>query len=122
MSTIFKYIKGDKVIWVVVIILSIVSILAVYSSSGTLAYKKHAGNTEYYLLKHVIIITSDNGKEFSYHEEIAQTLDTEFYFANPYQSWQRGLNEHTNGLIREYFPKKKLFKEITDKQIVEVQN
>jgi IS30 family transposase len=71
---------------------------------------------------HTLTITSDNGKEFSYHEEIAQTLDTEFYFANPYQSWQRGLNEHTNGLIREYFPKKKLFKEITDKQIVEVQN
>ncbi len=72
--------------------------------------------------EHTLTITSDNGKEFSYHEEIAKTLDTEFYFANPYQSWQRGLNEHTNGLIREYFPKKKLFKEITDEQIVEVQN
>jgi len=71
---------------------------------------------------YTITITSDNGKEFSYHEEVAETLDTEFYFANPYQSWQRGLNEHTNGLIREYFPKKKLFKEITDEQIVEVQN
>ncbi len=71
---------------------------------------------------HTLTITSDNGKEFSYHEEVAKELDTEFYFANPYQSWQRGLNEHTNGLIREYFPKKKLFKEITDEQIVEVQN
>ena len=48
---------------------------------------------------HTLTITSDNGKEFSFNEEIAQTLDTEFYFANPYQSWQRGLNEHTNGLI-----------------------
>jgi len=72
--------------------------------------------------EHTLTITSDNGKEFSYHEEVTKTLDTEFYFANPYQSWQRGLNEHTNGLIREYFPKKKLFKEITDEQIVEVQN
>ena len=71
---------------------------------------------------HTLTITSDNGKEFSYHEEVAKTLDTEFYFANPYQSWQRGLNEHTNGLIREYFPKKTEFKHITDEQIVEVQN
>jgi IS30 family transposase len=71
---------------------------------------------------HTLTITSDNGKEFSYHEEIAKALDTEFYFANPYQSWQRGLNEHTNGLIREYFPKMTEFKNITDEQIVEVQN
>lgn len=69
-----------------------------------------------------LTITSDNGKEFSCHEEVAKTLDTEFYFAHPYQSWQRGLNEHTNGLIREYFPKKMPFNEITDEQIVEVQN
>jgi len=51
---------------------------------------------------YTLTITSDNGKEFSYHEEVAKTLDTEFYFANPYQSWQRGLNEHTNGLIRQF--------------------
>jgi IS30 family transposase len=79
-----------------------------------------------YLLKpiqeHTLTITSDNGKEFSYHEEISKTLDTEFYFANPYQSWQRGLNQHTNGLIREYFPKKMPFIDITDEQIVAVQN
>ena len=71
---------------------------------------------------HTLTITSDNGKEFSYHEEVAKKLDTEFYFANPYQSWQRGLNEHTNGLIREYFPKNMPFNDITDEQIVEVQN
>lgn len=72
--------------------------------------------------EHTLTITSDNGKEFSYHQEISRTLDTDFYFAHPYQSWQRGLNEHTNGLIREYFPKEKEFQEITDKQIVDVQN
>ncbi|NOQ32263.1 MAG: IS30 family transposase [Helicobacteraceae bacterium] len=66
---------------------------------------------------HTLTITSDNGKEFSYHEEVAKVLDTEFYFANPYQSWHR-----TNGLIREYFPKKMPFIDITDKQIIEVQN
>jgi IS30 family transposase len=79
-----------------------------------------------YLLRPVqdytLTIISDNGKEFSYHKEIAKILDTNFYFANPYQSWKRGLNEHTNGLIREYFPKKKLFQEITDEEIVEIQN
>lgn len=56
MSSIFKYIKGDRVIWIVVIMLSIFSILAVYSSTGTLAYRKHDGNTEYYLLKHMTIL------------------------------------------------------------------
>jgi len=71
---------------------------------------------------HVLTITSDNGKEFTYHQAISEALSTDFYFAQPYQSWQRGLNEHTNGLIREYFPKKTEFEPITDKQIVDVQN
>lgn len=72
--------------------------------------------------EHALTITSDNGKEFAYHQEISRVLKTDFYFAHPYQSWQRGLNEHTNGLIREYFPKEKEFQDITDKQIVDVQN
>ena len=50
-------------------------------------------------------ITSDNGKEFEKHEDIAERLNTKFYFAHPYSSWERGLNENTNGLIRQYFPK-----------------
>jgi cell division protein FtsW len=48
--------KGDKIIWLVVIILSVFSILAVYSSTGTLAYKNREGNTEYYMFKHLIIV------------------------------------------------------------------
>ena len=52
----FKDAKGDVVIWVVVIILCIFSLLAVYSSTGTLAYQKHGGNTEYYILKHFVIM------------------------------------------------------------------
>ena len=52
----FKNAKGDVVIWVVVTILCIFSILAVYSSTGTLAYKKQGGNTEYYLFKHFVIL------------------------------------------------------------------
>lgn len=56
MRSILKNIKGDKVIWVVVAILSIFSVLAVYSSTGTLAYRYQSGNTEYYLIKHFGIL------------------------------------------------------------------
>lgn len=51
------YFKGDRTIWIVVILLSIFSILAVYSSTGTLAYKYQQGNTEYYLFKHFVILS-----------------------------------------------------------------
>ena len=50
-------------------------------------------------------ITCDNGKEFAYHQDIAQHLESDIYFAHPYSSWERGVNENTNGLIRQYFPK-----------------
>jgi cell division protein FtsW len=56
MKLFFGDIKGDKVIWVVVLFLSLFSLLAVYSSTGTLAYKYQGGNTEYYMLKHFIIL------------------------------------------------------------------
>ncbi len=62
-------------------------------------------------------ITSDNGKEFAEHEVIAQQLNAGFYFAHPYASWERGLNENINGLIRQYFPKKMDFSTITQKQL-----
>ena len=67
-------------------------------------------------------ITSDNGKEFAYHEEVSKALDTKFYFANPYHSWERGLNEHTNGLIRQYLPKQTDFTKVKRKEIREIQN
>ena len=56
MQYILNKIKGDKIIWLVVIILSVFSLLAVYSSTGTLAYKYQGGNTEYYMIKHFIIL------------------------------------------------------------------
>ncbi len=56
MTRILSNIRGDKVIWAVVILLSIFSLLAVYSSTGTLAYKYQSGNTEYYMLKHLLIL------------------------------------------------------------------
>ena len=50
-------------------------------------------------------ITGDNGKEFAEHVRIAETLQANFYFAHPYSAWERGTNENTNGLVRQYFPK-----------------
>ena len=65
-------------------------------------------------------ITSDNGKEFAGHEEISSKLQADFYFAPPYASWERGTNENTNGLIRQYFPKNRDFTTITQQEINEV--
>ena len=50
-------------------------------------------------------VTYDNGKEFAAHAQIVTSLGALSYFAKPYHSWERGLNEHTNGLFRQYFPK-----------------
>jgi len=74
------------------------------------------------LLKNIKLqtITSDNGLEFSRHEAIAKELKAEFFFADPYSSWQRGLNEHTNGLIRQYLPKKTYFNSKTLENLDEV--
>lgn len=55
--------------------------------------------------KRVLTITLDNGKEFCEHEAIAKALGARIYFAHPYAAWERGLNENTNGLLRQYFPK-----------------
>lgn len=62
-------------------------------------------------------ITADNGKEFAGHGQISKSLKTCFYFAHPYSSWERGTNENTNGLIRQYFPKDRNFKIITNDEI-----
>ena len=70
----------------------------------------------------VFTLTSDNGKEFARHQEISSALQADFYFAHPYSSWERGLNENTNGLIRQYFPKKHDFTTITQKAISMVMN
>jgi len=58
-------------------------------------------------------ITADNGKEFAAHLEIAQALSVDFFFAHPYASWERGTNENTNGLIRQYLPKNRSLKNIS---------
>lgn len=65
-------------------------------------------------------ITFDNGLEFSEHEKIAHALGADIYFAHPYASWERGINENTNGLIRQYFPKGTDFNLVSDKAIQHV--
>jgi IS30 family transposase len=66
-------------------------------------------------------LTADNGKEFAAHKDITDELGGEFFFAKPYHSWQRGLNEHTNGLVRQYFPKGTDFTILTQEQILNVE-
>jgi IS30 family transposase len=67
-------------------------------------------------------ITFDNGKEFAEHEVMANALNADIYFAHPYSSWERGTNENTNKLIRQYFPKKTDFRNLTDFEIKFVEN
>jgi transposase, IS30 family len=70
----------------------------------------------------VFTITLDNGKEFASHEKFTEALGANVYFAKPYHSWERGLNENTNGLVRQYFPKKKSFDNITEQDLQSVVN
>lgn len=70
----------------------------------------------------IYTITSDNGHEFADHAYISKKLGINFYFADPYSSWQRGSNENLNGLIRQYFPKKTNFDHITENEIKKVEN
>ncbi len=62
-------------------------------------------------------ITFDNGGEFAGHAKIAKHLNCDIYFAKPYHSWQRGLNENTNGLLRRFFPKGMAIGELAAKEI-----
>lgn len=70
----------------------------------------------------VLTITFDNGMEFAAHQKIADDLNTRCYFATPYHSWERGLNEHTNGLIRQFLPKSVDFKDVTDDEIKAIED
>jgi len=67
-------------------------------------------------------ITSDNGKEFAGHEFVAQKLMADYYFADPYSSWQRGLNEYTNKLYRQYLPKKSNLNDYDIQYFVDITN
>lgn len=62
-------------------------------------------------------LTLDNGKEFARFQGLEKGLGLKVYFANPHAPWERGTNENTNGLIREYFPKGTDFRKITKSQV-----
>ena len=67
-------------------------------------------------------VTVDNGKEFADHARVSRALGADFFFARPYHSWERGLNEHTNGLVRGYLPKGTDFRKVTDADVRAVQD
>lgn len=67
-------------------------------------------------------ITFDNGKEFAKHATMADKLGTDIYFATPYHSWERGTNENTNGLIRQFLPKSQRLDNIPDEVIQNIEN
>jgi transposase, IS30 family len=69
------------------------------------------------LKEQIKTVTFDNGKEFSEHEKLSEAIEALCYFAKPYHSWERGLNEHTNGLLRQYFPKSTNFKIVKSEEV-----
>ena len=62
-------------------------------------------------------MTFDNGKEFAEHERLTRSTGMEVYFTDPYASWQKGTNENTNGLIRQFFPKRIDFTQVSHRQV-----
>lgn len=66
--------------------------------------------------------TSDNGTEFADHEKITQETGVKWYFCHPYSSFERGLNKNTNGLIRDFYPKRTDFRKHTEQEFLELQN
>lgn len=70
----------------------------------------------------IFTITGDNGSEFANHVKISKELNADFYFAHPYASWERGLNENTNGLVRQYLKKGSDFSSIEDNDLLVIAN
>lgn len=66
-------------------------------------------------------ITADNGKEFARNKDIAGSLGIQFFFATPCHSWERGANENTNGLARQYIPKGSDFDLYSEENIAEIE-
>lgn len=65
--------------------------------------------------------TFDNGKEFAHHEWLAKHLGISIFFADPYSAWQRGTNENTNGLLRQFFPKGTDFAEVSHHEVARIE-
>ncbi len=67
-------------------------------------------------------VTADSGREFAGHARVAEALGADFLFARPYHSWERGTDEHVNGLVREWFPKGTDLRKVTDGAVKAVQD
>lgn len=96
--------------------------------TGLLRLKKVANKTSELVADEIInmlselgtkvkTLTYDNGLEFAEHERVNKALRTSSYFADPYSSWQRGSNENTNGLVRQYIPKKRSLLTVSDEEV-----
>ncbi len=70
----------------------------------------------------VLTVTCDNGKEFAGHRQTAEALDTDIFFARPYRSCERGLNEHTNGLLRQIAPQTENLRTLDPQRLQEAIN
>jgi IS30 family transposase len=66
-------------------------------------------------------VTFDNGKEFAEHQTLTRSLGLDVYFTDAYASWQRGTNENTNGLLRQYFPKGTDFTQVSHREVARVE-
>jgi len=104
-------------------VVSLVERKSIYTLLGRVERKKAdlVADTEIRLLSplkdRVHTITKDNGLEFAGHQKVARKLKTDIFFAHPYSSWERGLNENTNGLVRQYIPKSRRLDTVTDEEI-----
>ncbi len=109
-------------------LLTMVDIKSKYSIIVKIPNKE--AQTVYNAIKHVMAttllpfksFTSDNGTEFAEHEKITQETGVKWYFCHPYSSFERGLNENTNGLIRDFYPKRTDFRKHTEQEFLELQN
>ena len=109
-------------------IISLVDRASKYTALST-AESRHADGVAQRIIKalstlprQVHTITYDNGKEFTQHQRINEQLQCQSYFATPYHSWERGLNEHTNGLVRQFFPKGISLRHVCTKKLKAVEN
>ena len=91
--------------------------VSIFQRPDAVKDKIRLGDFETEFKDRIHTITSDNGFEFSNHKNISQALDCKYYFCHPYSSWERGLNEYTNGLVRQYIPKGTSFENITPEYI-----
>ena len=114
--------QGGKVLVTLVERKSKLSFIGLSENKSAKAVKDVIINLLSSLASSIKTLTYDNGPEFAEHESIDSALETQGYFADPYASWQRGLNENTNGLIRQYLPKKTSFDNLTQETIEWIMN